>query len=185
MIIAIKREDGVTLGVSCKDSCCDMLDKDYTLLDNLPAWKVKGNTGCYAATGELDFSGQLIRAYARSLSKIKGPNDIINQVIPEMKSLLKDFRLSDGKKWGNELLIVKDGRLYHLTSHFVLEELQDAVVLARNSLVQMGCLEATRGQTAEKRIVETYRFLSKVRNENLFPIVLWDTKTGRKKVISK
>jgi hypothetical protein len=185
MIIAIKRDDGVTFGVSNKAACCDMSVGDYTHTDNLTVWKVKGNSGCYAAA-ELDFSSQLIRAYARSLSKVQGPNDITGKVIPEIKDMLGDFGLMEAKGvWANEMMIVKDGRLYFITVHFVLEEVDDFAVVGRNSSLQKGVLEATKGQPAEERILEAYRFMEKARGRNYFPVVLFDTKTGRKKVVTK
>ena len=42
MIIAVKKEDEIAVGISICDGSVNMTEKDLSLADNLPFWKVKG-----------------------------------------------------------------------------------------------------------------------------------------------
>ena len=46
MIVAIKKEDRVVVGMSICDGSVDMSSKDLALADNLPFWKVQGEKDC-------------------------------------------------------------------------------------------------------------------------------------------
>ena len=187
MIIAIKREDGVSVGVSICRDCADMSVTDLTNPENIPFWKVKGNPGCYAGTANVDFSGQLIRAFDAPLKKVQGAKEIASIVVPTVREMLNDFSFVDENEcWNNHLLIIKSGKVYTMTNYFVVAEVEDFWVQGSlNAGVATGALECTRGENAEKRIVEAFRCVERMRQNVCFPIVLIDTKTGRRKVIAK
>ena len=61
MIIAIKRDGKVVVGISICDCSIDMTESDLALADNLPFWKVKGEKDCYVCTEDLTYSTDLLR----------------------------------------------------------------------------------------------------------------------------
>lgn len=42
MVVAIKKDDKISVGITVCDSLVDMTEKDLSLMENIPFWKVKG-----------------------------------------------------------------------------------------------------------------------------------------------
>ena len=61
MFVAVKREDRVVVGITICDTYGDMTEKDLSLPDNIPFWKVKGEKNCYVCTDDINYSSDLLR----------------------------------------------------------------------------------------------------------------------------
>ena len=85
MIVAIKKEDRVVVGMSICDGSVDMSSKDLALADNLPFWKVKGEKDCYVFTEDLTYSSDLLRYNDYVFKGITDGRSIVEKVLPKMK----------------------------------------------------------------------------------------------------
>lgn len=185
MIIAIKKEDEITVGISICDCSVGMSEKDLSLADNLPFWKVKGEKDCYVCTDYLNYATELLRYNDYVFKGISDGKSVIENVLPKIKELLsKHKQLINNKEWHNQLLIIKSGKIFRITNYFCVTEVDDYVALVNEGEV-LGVLDSTETKQPKENILTAIRHLERMRNRTLFPITIFDNKTKKKKVYYK
>ena len=182
MIIAVKKEDEIAVGISICDSSSDMTEKDLSLADNLPFWKVKCEKDCYVCTDDLSYATDLLRYNDYVFRGISDGKSIIENVLPKMKDLLsKNKQLIKNKEWQNQLLIIKSGKIFRITNYFCVTEVDDYTALAGEDII-LGVLDNVANIEPKDGILTAIRHLNRMKNRQLFPITIFDYKTKKKKV---
>ena len=182
MIIAIKRDGKVVVGISICDCSIDMTESDLALADNLPFLKVKGEKDCYVCTEDLTYSTDLLRYNDYVFKGISDGRSVIEKVLPRMKELLgKHNRLVNDKEWHNQMLIIKGDRIFRITNYLCVSEIDEYTVMGYESYIQ-GTLDETRDIAPEESILSAVRNVNRMRNRQFFPITVFDSKSKRKKV---
>ena len=183
MIIAIKEKDRVVIGYTMTDSWGKLSDKDYVDEENLPIRYTKDGKVLICCI--MDRSSDKLLYDEALLNMEINPKSIVKDVIPYVKELLQkgDKRIDDKGKWGNSLTICDNEHIYDISPTFVFREVDDYVYHGCDSDEKIMVLDATKGCSAEERIIKTARFISKLCRESTFPWVITDTKSKQFKVI--
>ena len=182
MIIARKSGDRIVVGASVADSLVDMTERDLSLAENIPFWKVKGNNNCYVFAEDLTLATDLLRYNDYIFKNVSDGNSVIRDVVPKMKELLGRYSRIIGKdEWDSQLLIIKDNKMFTIGHYFTVSEVDEFVGLGFETYL-LGGLEENMDKSNEESILAAVRTLNRMRNRNLFPLVLFDSKTKKKKV---
>ena len=185
MVIAVKKDDNVVLGVSICPGCSSMSDKDLSIAENLPFWKVKGEKDCYVCAEDMSYDADLLRYNDYIFRGISDGKSILENVLPKMKDLLsKHNLLLNNKEWENQLLIVKGGKMFKISNYFCLSEVDKQVALGGETYV-LGALDVLKEQEPTESILQAYRGFDRMRNRQNFPVTIVNLKTKRHKVYYK
>ena len=185
MILAVKKENEIAVGISICDCSVDMTEKDLSLADNLPFWKVKGEKDCYVCTEDLTYATDLLRYNDYVFSGITDGKSVIKNVLPKIKDLLSEHnQLINNKEWLNQLLIIKNGKIFRINNYFCVTEIDDYVALAGESLI-LGVFDSMVNSQPKENILTALRHLERMRNKTLFPATIFNYKTKKKKVYFK
>jgi hypothetical protein len=113
------------------------------------------------------------------------PKNVVKEIIPYIKERLNDNDIPiDKGDWKNALVICDNEHIYDIGPKFAFREVQDFVCHGYREVdAVISALDATPSISAEQRIIKAVSFASKVYKENLFPIVITDTKDGKLKVV--
>ena len=183
MVIARKEGDKIVVGSTVADTLIDMTERDLSLLENIPFWKVKGEKNCYVFAEDLTFATDLLRFNDYIFKNITDGNSVIRNVVPKIKGLLSNYsQIMNGKEWDSQLLIIKDNKMFTIGHYFTVSEADEFAGLGYESYL-LGGLEESRDKPMEDGILFAVRNLNRMRNINFFPLVLFDSKTKRRKVI--
>ena len=182
MIIAIKKEDKVVVGMSICDGSIDISSKDLALADNMPFWKVQGEKDCYVFTEDLTYSADLLKYNDYVFKGITDGRSIVEKVLPKMKELLgKNNLLVNDKEWYNQMLIIKGKKVFRITNFLCVSEVDDYAAMGYENYLQ-GSLDATSDLEPTESILTSVRNTVRLTNRLLFPITVFDSKSKRKKV---
>ena len=185
MIIAIKKDNEITVGHSICDSSANMTEKDLSLSDNLPFWKVKGEKDCYVVTDDVNRASDILMFNDYVFRGITDGKSVIENVLPKLKKLLdKNNQIIKGKEWPNILLIIKGDKLFKINNYFCVNEIDDYTAVYCEGLV-LGTLDSTAELEPTERILRAVRLVDRMRGKQTFPISIFSTKTKRKKVYYK
>lgn len=186
MFVAVKNDDRFFIGYSIRDNSIDMDESDLLLEDNIPVWKVRGKKGVLIMCGERDFAAALLKYNKKLFNFEISDKEMFGGFVPRLKDFLQYYDLVDNNgNWNNELLIVKDNAAYRVENDFTLTKIVDYCSSGRWNRLTTGSLAGSEGEPAEKRIVDAFRLVVKMRNYELFPILLYDSKSGKRKIIRK
>ena len=185
MIIATKKDGKVTVGVSVRDTYVDMTEKDLTLIENQPFFKVKGCDDCYVYLEDSTLSMDIFRYNDEIFKDITDGNSIITNVIPKMKKLLNKYlRTIDSKEWDSQMLIVKGDKAYVIGHYFTLCEVDDYACLGFEGYLRGGLTES-KDLSPTESILFSVRSLCKMRGANFFPLIICDGSTTNRKIYYK
>ena len=183
MIIAKKSGDRIVVGVTVADSLVNMTERDLSLAENIPFWKVKGNKDCYVFAEDLTLATDLLRYNDYVFKNVSDGNSVISDVVPKMKELFGRYSCIIGKdEWDSQLLIIKDNKMFTIGHYFTVSEVDDFVGLGFETYL-FGGLEENRDKPTEESILVSLKSLNRMRSRNFFPLVLFDSKTKKRKVI--
>ena len=98
MVVAIKKDDKISVGITVCDSLVDMTEKDLSLMENIPFWKVKGTKDCYVFAEDLTYGVDLLRYNDHIFKNITDGNSIIVDVVPQIKEILTENNKKSVKK---------------------------------------------------------------------------------------
>ena len=183
MIVAIKKEDRVVVGMSICDGSVDMSAKDLALADNLPFWKVKGEKDCYVFATYLVYSADLLRYNDYVFKGITDGSSVVKKVIPKIKELLASHNLLvNDKEWRNQLLIIKGNKMFTADNFLLVKEVDDHIAMGIGESYLQGALDVTSELEPTERILTSVRNTNRLTNRLLFPITIFDSKSKRKKV---
>ena len=185
MVVATKRDDKIVVGLSITDSVVDMSEKDLSLQENLPYWKVKGEKDCYVFCEDLCFASDLFRYNDYVFRGITDGNSIIRNVVPKMKELLDGYlQITSEGNWNTQLLIVKGDKIFTISRYFSVTEVDDFAGLNFEKIA-IGCLEESKDMTQEESLLFASRTINRMKNRNIFPLIIFDSKTKKHKIYYK
>ena len=186
MFVAVKNDDRFFIGYSIRDNSIDMDESDLLLEDNIPVWKVRGKKGVLIMCGERDFAAALLKYNKKLFNFEISDKEMFGGFVSRLKDFLQYYDLVDNNgNWNNELLIVKDNAAYRVENDFTLTKIVDYCSSGRWNRLTTGSLAGSEGEPAEKRIAGAFGLVGKMRNYELFPISLYDSKSGKRKIIRK
>lgn len=185
MIIAIKEQDKVVVGYTNTDKWARLTDKDYLDQENC-AIRFTEN-GTLFACPIMDRTSDLLLYNDELLGKEITPKTIVREIIPKIKELLKQNNrpIEEDGNWKNALYICNNEHLYHIDTHFRFSEVEDYMCNGYCVETLKSVLDDTIGLPAKERIIKAVSFASKLHKENLFPLIITDTKTKQFKYIFK
>ena len=183
MIIAIKEKDKVVIGYTNLDIWDRLANTDYVDEENLAIRFSK--LGKIFACSDMDRRSDILLYDEELLNFDVSPKSIIKDIIPYIKERLKENDIPiDKGDWKNALVICDNEHIYDIGPKFVFREVHDFVVHGYREVdAVISALDATPSMPAEQRIIEALSLASKVYKENLFPLVITDTKDGKLKVV--
>lgn len=183
MIIAIKEKDKVVIGYTNLDSWGRLTNKDYVDEENLAIKFSK--TGKVFACPNMNRSSDILLYDDELLNLDVSPKSVVKEIILYIKERLNENDIPiDKGDWKNALVICDNEHIYDIGPKFAFREVHDFVCHGyREAETIISVLDATSSISAEQRIIKAVSFASKIYKENLFPLVITDTKDGKLKVI--
>ena len=183
MIIAIKEKDKVVIGYTNLDSWGRLTNKDYVDEENL-AIKFS-EAGKVFACPNMNRRSDILLYDDELLNLDVSPKSVVKEIIPYIKERLNENDIPiDKGDWKNALVICDNEHIYDIGPKFAFREVHDFVCHGyREAETIISVLDATPSISAEQRIIKAVSFASKMYKENLFPIVITDTKDGKLKVV--
>ena len=183
MIIAIKEKDKVVIGYTNLDTWGRLTNKDYVDEENLAIKFSK--TGKVFACSDMNRRSDILLYDDELLNLDVSPKSVVKEIIPYIKERLNENDIPiDKGDWKNALVICDNEHIYDIGPKFAFREVHDFVCHGyREAETIISVLDATPSISAEQRIIKAVSFASKVYKENLFPIVITDTKDGKLKVV--
>lgn len=183
MIIAIKEKDKVVIGYTNLDSWGRLTNKDYVDEENLAIKFSK--TGKVFACPNMNRRSDILLYDDELLNLDVSPKSVVKEIIPYIKERLNENDIPiDKGDWKNALVICDNEHIYDIGPKFAFREVHDFVCHGyREAETIISVLDATSSISAEQRIIKAVGFASKVYKENLFPLVITDTKDGKLKVV--
>lgn len=183
MIIAIKEKDKVVIGYTNLDSWGRLTNKDYVDEENLAIKFSK--TGKVFACPNMNRRSDILLYDDELLNLDVSPKNVVKEIIPYIKERLNDNDIPiDKGDWKNALVICDNEHIYDIGPKFAFREVHDFVCHGyREAETVISVLDATPSISAEQRIIKAVSFASKVYKENLFPLVITDTKDRKIKVV--
>lgn len=186
MFVAVKNDDGFLVGYSIRTNSIDMDENDMLMEENIPVWKVRGKKGVLITCGERGFASTLLRYNKKLFNFELTDKEVFGGFVPKLRDFLKYYDLINDKgHWENELLMIKDNFAYLVASDFTVLKIVDFKSSEGWNRLTTGSLVGSEGEPAEKRIVDAFRLVGKMRSYELFPISLYDSKTGKRKIVRK
>lgn len=183
MIIAIKEKDKVVIGYTNLDTWDRLANTDYVDEENLAIRFSK--LGKVFACSDMDRRSDILLYDEELLNLDVSPKSIVKDIIPYIKERLKENDISiDKGDWKNALVICDNEHVYDIGPKFAFREVNDFVVHGYREVdAVISALDATSSMSAEQRIIKAVSFASKVYKENLFPMIITDTKDRKIKVV--
>ena len=183
MIIAIKEKDKVVIGYTNLDFWGRLTNEDYVDEENLAIKFSK--TGKVFACPNMNRRSDILLYDDELLNLDVSPKRIVKDIIPYIKERLKENDIPiDKGDWKNALVICDNEHIYDIGPKFAFREVHDFVCHGYREVdAVISALDATPSMSAEQRIIKAVSFASKAYKENLFPIVITDTKDGKLKVV--
>ena len=183
MIIAIKEKDKVVIGYTNLDTWGRLTNKDYVDEENLAIKFSK--TGKVFACPNMNRRSDILLYDDELLNLDVSPKSVVKEIIPYIKERLNENDIPiDKGDWKNALVICDNEHIYDIGPKFAFREVHDFVCHGyREAETIISVLDATSSISAEQRIIKAVSFASKIYKENLFPLVITDTKDGKLKVV--
>ena len=183
MIIAIKEKDKVVIGYTNLDFWGRLTNKDYVDEENLAIKFSK--TGKVFACPNMNRRSDILLYDEELLNLDVSPKSVVKEMIPYIKERLNENDIPiDKGDWKNALVICDNEHIYDIGPKFAFREVHDFVCHGyREAETVISVLDATPSISAEQRMIKAVSSASKVYKENLFPIVITDTKDGKLKVV--
>ena len=183
MIIAIKDKDRVVIGYSLVESWGRLSDSDYVDEENLP---IKfSDKGILFACSDMNRRSDILLFDDDLINMEINPKTIVKDMIPYIKERLKenDKPVDAEGYWKNALIICDNEHIYDIGPKFVFFETDDYICHGYNIETIISVLDETDNLSPEERIVKAVSFSCKLQKDNLFPIVITDTRTKEFKCV--
>ena len=182
MILAVKKDDRIVVGINVISSLADMSERDLALSENIPFWKVKGNKDCYVFADTLSFAADLLRYNDYVFKDVSDGKSIVEKVVPKIKELLGRYsQIIKDKEMDTQILIVKGNKMFTIGRFFTVSE-EDRFVGLKNNQYSIGALEESSDMDLEQSILFAARTVGRMRNIYNFPLLVFDNKTKKRKV---
>ena len=160
MLIAIKENDTVIIGYTLREFYRNLTDSDCKERENIPVYFTKSGavfafSSPYYATDELAFDDDFTSIEIT-------PSSIIGEVVPFVKEKYKNNEEVINKKgnWCNEMVIVKDGRIFGISTAFEVLEFENSVCFGKRERAVSALLDGTKGLSAKERMQKCINFVA-------------------------
>ena len=179
MYIAIHDDETTYIGVTNREYISGQ-PEDSIPEENLPIAKGKRGEGIMVATDGFCAAADMMRNRAKKLSgKINGER-MINEIEPMVKECHEFYNQTDNDGHYKTLVLVatKDG-LYEISGGSVSKT--DFVTSDYESICKCAYL-STDGKPSVERMLYVFREAERMKNKSLFPISIYDVRTGKRKI---
>lgn len=182
MYVAIHDKDTTYIGVTNREYF-DGQTEDGILEDNLPIVSGKRGAGIMVATDGFCAAADMVRNKAKKLSGIIDGERMINEIEPMVKECHEFYNQTDNDGHYQTMVLVgtKDG-LYKISGGTVSKV--DFVTSDYESICKCAYL-SSEGKTATDKILNVFREAERMNNKSLFPVSIYDVRTGKRKIYSK
>lgn len=185
MFVAVKKDDGFLVGYSILDNCINMDESDTLLEDNIPVWKLRGKKGVLVSCNERNFASTLLKYNKKLFNFDICDKEMYGGFALRLKNFLRDYDLIDDEgSWSNELLVVNGDEAYMISAFFAVSKVAD-YNSGGGFRLTTGSLTESIGRNAETRIVDAFRLVEKMRNCAMFPISIYDSRNGKRKIVKR
>lgn len=187
MIISIKQADRVVVGYTVSDlvplaTVADCIDPENISIKFAPS----GHMIAFVRSGR---SADLFLYDEQFENMPITPQAIAKDTIAYIKRKLKQNNQPLGKHgdWDNMLIICDSQHIYTVNTQFDFREEGDYIAVGPDAIsgTLKSVLDATTDLYAEDRMVKALDIVAKVHKQNLYPLVVTDSKTQQFKVIHK
>jgi len=183
MYIAIKDKDSVKIGITMADDNIGTHPHDYTLEDNLPIWKIRGQKGCMVAVSSTCFAANILKINNSLFNFEINDENMFGGFASKLKDYLQvvDIVNSD-EKWFSRLIITNGEVIYEVASDFTITKYTDYAISNKWERLVQGAIDKNVNEPIEDRIMSGFNVVDKTNGFNLYPISIYDTKTGKRKL---
>lgn len=189
MYVAVRDKDTTYIGVTTRDNYTagalvrvDPGDRLHP--DNLPIWKVPDHPGVMMASGGVGIVKDVLRYKPILFGDKVSAQAVIREVVPTIRKCSADFgQITSGNRYRGAYVIASPNKLVTIGSNLLVSEPEYATS-AYFDLVK-GSMEATKGLPGVERILEAFRIAADYTNNLIFPVAIYDVKTGKRKVYER
>ncbi len=184
MFVAIKDDETTYIGVSSKEELCDMSEADYLLEDNLHIAKIAGQNAMFAASGDFLTFQVLTESGKKYMKGEVNAENIVQELVPQIVKINDDYdRYDDKGRADARYAVATPEALYEISLN--LSVMQTNISASVYDQLAKGVYLFTEGLPTPKRIVEVYKAIEQFARFELFPISIYDVRTGKRKIYKK
>ena len=182
MYIAIHDDETTYIGVTNREYITGQ-PEDAIPEENLPIVRGKRGEGIMVATDGFCAAADLARDIAKKLSgKIDGER-MINEIEPMVKECHEFYnQTNNGGRYKTSVLVGTKEGLYEICGGSVSKT--DFVTSDYESICKCAYL-SSEGKPSVERMLYVFREAERMRNISLFPISIYDVRTGKRKIYRK
>jgi len=188
MIITVKDKNCVWIGVSTETTSWNLHEEDRLYEENFNLWRAEGGSNCLLAslcTHGRDLDLLHYRKHM-GLSAPLSQKNLLLKFIPKLKNLLEECDMMDGKEGWQTLVVAKKDRAFVVLPTFTCYEVEDFDVRARYEEDYLyGAMMQNRHLPPAERIADAFRAVRELRPNKVFPIVIMNTETKERIIISE
>ena len=186
MIITLKDEKSVWVGISTEGLRYDVDEEDVLCEENLNMWRPERVSNCLMAfrrAGGRDLDALRYRKHL-GLSASLNHSNLLLKIIPKIKAVFEECEMMDGKESWQTFVIAKEDRAFVVLPTFTCCEIEDFDTRggAGEDILHGAMLQYSNLPPVE-RIAEAFRCLNKLRSPKYFPLVIMNTKTKERIVV--
>ena len=186
MFIAAKDKDTTYIGISLRERWTPTPIiwgpvSDLLLPDNMPIWKVAGHKGVMMASGGVGIVKDTLR-YTRSLYKGDlSAETVIREVVPKIHAVSKRFdQISKNNRYSGGYVIADAEHIFEIKTDLMVFE-SDHASSGIGELTD-SVFMATEGKPAVERILAAFRMVNECEHDAIFPVAIYDVRTGRRRI---
>ena len=182
MYIAIHDDETTYIGVTNREYISGQ-PEDAIPEENLPIARGKRGEGIMIATDGFCAAADMVRNKAKKLSGKINAERMINEIEPMVKECHEFYNQTDNDGHYKTLVLVgmKEG-LYEISGGSVSKS--DFVTSDYESICKCAYLSSD-GKPSVERMLYVFREAERIRNISLFPISIYDVRTGKRKIYSR
>ncbi len=182
MYIAIHDKETTYIGMTIKDDSITFSEEDYVSEENIPITSGKPGEGVMVAIDRISAASDLILRHA---TKLSGPINI--ERVDEIKSMIRkcheEYNQMNKEGVYNTCVIIgtQDG-LYEIYRQQIS---RSDFIASRWTTTSKGAYLTSEGKPTIERLLYIYRTIERLENVVLFPISIYDVRTGKRKIYYK
>ncbi len=185
MLLAIKDNNTVYVARSITSTRLKpFYTPDLILSDNSNVWKVKGNENTLMACDYHSRDTDLMKYDDEIFQGELTFNRLIQEIVPKMKDKLESFgRLDNNNRFDSVFIVAQKDKIYRIDILGCVTEEEYAVSGTGNEVL-LGSIMRTKDNTdVLSRIRDIFIDCRDFTHENVFPIIVMDTKTCKETII--
>lgn len=185
MVLVKKIDGGAVLGISNSRALVDMSTRDLSLDSNTPLWKPRGTGDCYVCMDSISLTADVLRYSDGVFNDATNVKSILKSVIPKMKAVLNAHGLLlTENRWDGPLFIITPQKIFKISNYFTVSEVEDCGADGF-SYYLTGAMAEAKGHEPEKAVAFAYETMGRMLNVNPFPLIIFNTKTKKRKILRR